>query len=1006
MSSELRFDDRVAIVTGAGNGLGRSHALLLAQRGAKVVVNDLGGSAHGEGKSSAAADRVVAEIREAGGEAVANYDSVEDGEKIVQTALDVFGRVDIVINNAGILRDVSFHKMTQQDWDLIYRVHVYGSFKVTHAAWPHMRDQQYGRVIMTSSAAGLYGNFGQANYSTAKLGLLGFGFTLAHEGRKRNIHVNTIAPVAGSRMTETILPPNLIDALKPEYVSPLVALLCHERCEETGGIFEVGGGMISKLRWQRTNGKLYRIGREITPELLRDSWDTIVDFGAVNYPRDAMGAIQPVLDNIEAGPSKGGNKYIDVDAALGFEFPAMKTTHDERDLALYALGVGAARDPMSERDLKLVYELHQDGFVGLPTYGVIPALNAIIEYAKTGAIAPGLNFGAERILHGEQRLEVRYPVPRKGTLRHSMRVRDIWDKGKHALVVCEATSRDEDGNEVFVNEVTLLVKGAGGWGGERGPSQDKNIPPDRAPDAVVEETLSANQALLYRLSGDFNPLHADPGFAKAFGFDRPILHGLCTFGHVGRHVINAFADGDPRLMKSIDARFADSVFPGERLVTEMWKDGDRRVIVRAKVKERDSVVISNAAVELHDAVPEKPKKAAPKPAAAGAAAPATPIAADVFAAMREYITGAEGITAKVGKVFQFKLSDPASVWTVDIKNGGGEVAEGETQKPDCTLEMSDADFMAMTRGEAKPQKLFGEGRLRISGDIMASQKLSFLGKLDPTRYQAIADARAGAGGGQAAAADAGPSSGDVFIGIRDHVARHPELVDKVGKIFQFRLTAPDSVWTIDVKNAPGAVAPGEPQKPDCILELTDADFMAMTDGSADPQKLYFSGKLKISGDIMASQKLSFLQKIDPEQAKAAIAKARAEGGQAAAAAAASAATPAAPKVSLGGIMVALESRLKENWGVANEIDALLEFRSPSGEAWTVDLRAQVERDAGRVREGASAEADVVFTVAAEDLVALARGEASTERLFQTGKLRVDGEIRLAHGLGMAFKGLL
>ena len=254
MANELRYDGKVAIVTGAGAGLGRSHALLLASRGASVVVNDLGGSAHGEGKSSSAADRVVEEIRAAGGKAVANYDSVENGESIVKTALDSFGRIDIVINNAGILRDTSFAKMTDQDWDLIYRVHVLGSYRVTAAAWPHMRDQGYGRIVFTSSAAGIYGNFGQANYSMAKLGIVGFASTLALEGRKRNVCVNTIAPIAGSRMTETVLPKELIDALRPEYVSPLVAYLCHESCEDTGGLFEVGGGFIGKLRWERTRG--------------------------------------------------------------------------------------------------------------------------------------------------------------------------------------------------------------------------------------------------------------------------------------------------------------------------------------------------------------------------------------------------------------------------------------------------------------------------------------------------------------------------------------------------------------------------------------------------------------------------------------------------------------------------------------------------------------------------------------------------------------------------------
>src|SRR4051794_39686239 len=177
--SDLRFDNRVAIVTGAGNGLGRSHALLLASRGAKVVVNDLGGTATGGGKSSAAADKVVEEIKKAGGEAVANYDSVEDGAKIVQAALDAWKRIDIVVNNAGILRDTSFQKLTEADWDLIYRVHVLGAYRVTHAAWNHMREAGYGRIVFTSSAAGIYGNFGQANYAMAKMGLVGLASTLA-----------------------------------------------------------------------------------------------------------------------------------------------------------------------------------------------------------------------------------------------------------------------------------------------------------------------------------------------------------------------------------------------------------------------------------------------------------------------------------------------------------------------------------------------------------------------------------------------------------------------------------------------------------------------------------------------------------------------------------------------------------------------------------------------------------------------------------------------------------
>ncbi|MEP6866220.1 MAG: SDR family NAD(P)-dependent oxidoreductase, partial [Deltaproteobacteria bacterium] len=353
-------------MTGAGGGLGRSHALLLASRGAKVVVNDLGGSFTGEGKSGTAADKVVAEIKEKGGEAVANYNSVEDGDQIVKTAIDTWGKIDIVVNNAGILRDVSFAKMSQADWDLVYKVHVLGTFKVTHAAWSYMRDAGYGRIINTSSAAGIYGNFGQANYSMAKLGIHGFTQTLAAEGKKRNIVVNTIAPIAGSRMTETVLPKELLEALKPEYVSALVAKLAHEGTEDSGGLYEVGGGFYAKLRWERAKGKTFRLGRNITPEDVNSAWKTISDFKDGEHPGGVAESMQPIMANVEAGPSKGGNQFIDVDAAIGFKYPEQQSSYDERDVALYALGVGAAKDPTNEADLALVYEMSGKGMKVLP----------------------------------------------------------------------------------------------------------------------------------------------------------------------------------------------------------------------------------------------------------------------------------------------------------------------------------------------------------------------------------------------------------------------------------------------------------------------------------------------------------------------------------------------------------------------------------------------------------------------------------------------------------------
>ncbi len=1004
-SDRLGFEGRVAIVTGAGNGLGRSHALLLASRGAKVVVNDLGGSHDGTGKGSAAADAVVAEIVAAGGEATANYDSVEDGDKIVQSAMDAFGRIDVVVNNAGILRDTSFQKITQDDWDLIYRVHVLGAYRVTHAAWNvagGMREREYGRVIFTSSAAGIYGNFGQSNYAMAKLGLVGLMQTLAIEGKKRNIRVNAIAPIAGSRMTETVLPQNLIDALKPEYVSPLVAWLSHESCEESGGLFEVGGGYFGKLRWERTVGKTFKLGREIAPEALRKAWGEVTDFGKATHPSDIQGSMQPILSNLDTR-SRGGNELIDVDAALDAPAIVAESSYDERDVSLYALGVGAAENPLDSKDLSLVYEMSGEGFHVLPTFAVVPSMKVIFDQFKKGDKAPGLNYGFERILHGEQYTEVKRPLPARAKLRHEVKIKDIFDKGKNAVVVTGITTFDETGEELAYNELTAFVRGAGGWGGERGPSGDVNVPPERAPDATSTEKTHANQALLYRLSGDINPLHADPGFAQGFGFDKPILHGLCTFGFAARAVIKAFAkDADPRYFKSIKVRFAESVFPGETLVTEMWKESESRIVFRTKVVERDKVVISNAAIELYAEIPKPRAKA--KPVAAAIAAPAAapqssePISADVFAGIKNYFeANAEAVT-RIGVVYQFKLTSPESVWTLDTKAGG--VAAGSATPPQCTLELSDADFMAMCTGKADPMKLFMDKKLRISGDLMASQKLEFLKKIDPAIVLAAAKARAGAGGAPSAAAtppsaEVASASADTFVAIEDYIEKNRAEATKIGVVYLFKLTAPDSSWTVDLKD--GKVSAGETAKPGCTLELSDDDFIAMTSGKADPMKLFMDKRLRISGDIMASQKLDFLKKIDRAAAAKAIAVKKSllpmpDAPKAAAAPAGPAQAPA--------IFAALGKLLTLQPNLADELGAALAF-AIGDQRWVVGGAA----GKGSVSLGAATEAAATFTLADEHLVALVSGARSAQDLYQHGDLRVDGDVRFAHKLGI-FKGLL
>jgi NAD(P)-dependent dehydrogenase (short-subunit alcohol dehydrogenase family) len=276
--AEITFEDRVAIVTGAGGGLGRSHALLLAERGAKVVVNDLGVDRHGEEAGQRFADQVVEEITDAGGEAVANYDSVdtwEGGEAIVGTALDAFGQVDIIVNNAGILRDVTVKNLEPEQLDGVLKVHLYGAFHVTRAAWSHLRDNGYGRIVNTTSQSGLYGNFGQSNYAAAKLGLVGLTRTLALEGQKYNITANAIAPIAASRMTEDVLPEQLLEVIQPEYVSPIVTYLCSESCQETSRIYIAGGGYYSRIAIVEGTGTVF--DHVPTVEEIADRWSEIGD---------------------------------------------------------------------------------------------------------------------------------------------------------------------------------------------------------------------------------------------------------------------------------------------------------------------------------------------------------------------------------------------------------------------------------------------------------------------------------------------------------------------------------------------------------------------------------------------------------------------------------------------------------------------------------------------------------------------------------------------------------
>jgi NAD(P)-dependent dehydrogenase (short-subunit alcohol dehydrogenase family) len=295
--ADLGYDGKVAIITGGGGGLGRSHALELARRGARIVVNDLGGSVSGEGGDKGPAQKVVDEIEALGGEAVADGNSVatpDGGKALVQTAVDAFGTVDIVINNAGILRDKTFHNMTPELLEPVIQVHLLGAFYVTQPAWLIMREKGYGRVINTSSNSGILGNFGQSNYGAAKMGLVGFTRVLANEGRKYNIKANAIAPVAKTRMTEELLG-GFGDKLAAEEITPTVCWLAHEDCPVTGEIYSVAGGTVSRFFIGLTPG-YYKNGHSV--EDVRDNWDQIRNedgYIVPEGPNDELGKLLGIL---------------------------------------------------------------------------------------------------------------------------------------------------------------------------------------------------------------------------------------------------------------------------------------------------------------------------------------------------------------------------------------------------------------------------------------------------------------------------------------------------------------------------------------------------------------------------------------------------------------------------------------------------------------------------------------------------------------------------------------
>ncbi|XP_076244518.1 peroxisomal multifunctional enzyme type 2 [Calliopsis andreniformis] len=716
MPEELRFDGRVVIVTGAGAGLGRAYALLFASRGANVVVNDLGGGRHGDGSSTKSADAVVEEIKRNGGKAVANYNSVLDGAKIVQTAINAFGRVDVVVNNAGILRDKSFAKMSDTDWDLIQDVHLKGAFKTTQAAWPYFSKQNYGRVIVTCSNSGLYGNFGQANYSSAKMGLVGLANTLAIEGRKKNIHTNVIIPTAASRLTEDIMPPDVLEHLKPELIAPVVVWLCHEKCTENGSIIESAMGWAGKCHVIRASGTTLRqnLSDSVTPEDVEQRWSSITDMSSAKHfdsIEEVTGQFLTAIEKMKSGNSIQSNNVF-------------RHTYNFRDVILYALGVGASVQEPS--DLKYLYENHEN-FAVLPTFYVLYGPMFSMSSTLLQDSLPNFQLDPTKILHGEQYIEVLKPIPTEATVETHFKLLDVLDKGKGAVFELQMETFDTaSGDKLSTGQMTIFALGAGGFQGKR---TSTNIiptiePPKRKPDASVTQQTSYDQAALYRLSGDFNPLHIDMNIATLSGHKRPILHGLCSLGFSVRHVLQTYADGDPSLFKAIKVRFTKPVLPGQALRTDMWQEGNR-IHFETYVTEGNLAVITGAYVDLKGT---KVKQQVQQSMATSISTEGLQ-SDSVFTTMGEYVNANPEEVKKVNAVFLYHIlvkGDRKSSWTLDLKTPKVYRGEPESGKADATLIIEDSDMVQMALGKINPQMAFMQGKLKITGNIMLTQKLKTL----------------------------------------------------------------------------------------------------------------------------------------------------------------------------------------------------------------------------------------------------------------------------------------
>lgn len=581
--------DKVVIITGAGGGLGKSHAMWFAKYGAKIVINDI----RDPQIVSNELNRIYGD-----GTAIPNKNNIiTESEQIVKDAISHFGRVDILVNNAGILRDKSFLKMKDEDWYSVLQVHLYATFSMSKAVWPVFNKQKSGFIINTTSTSGIYGNFGQANYAAAKAAILGLSKTLAIEGAKKNIKVNIIAPHAETGMTKTIFgEKELSNHFDPSQVSPFVVLLASDELQKSakkganGRLFEVGGGWCGETRWQRSPGYV-ALDAKITPELIKDNWKKITNFskGKMLNPKTTEESSMAILQTVQMAQTapKGSKKDIGL------------FTYTKKDSILYNLGLGA-----SSKELKYVYE-NDSNFQVLPTFAVIPFMQSAMGLRMDDLVD---NFNYAMLLHGEQYFKLnQFPLPSQGKFKTIPKPLQVLNKGpKAAIIVGGGETIDVKTNKVVCyNEGTYFIRGAKVTkenevednGRAKFSVQNFKAPTDKNPDFEIEIKTDKDQATLYRLSGDFNPLHIDPELAKSAKFPKPILHGLCTLGISAKALYEKFGAYD-----ELKVRFTNVVFPGDNLKVRAWKLQNDIVVFQTIDVDRNVTVLDNSAIRLRSNV--------------------------------------------------------------------------------------------------------------------------------------------------------------------------------------------------------------------------------------------------------------------------------------------------------------------------------------------------------------------------------------------------------------------